>query len=1068
MEGRKRLKALHFDPSDPCRKPHVPGSKVIEVSYPGEDILPFVGQPAVIKETRHSSRKSIPTDFYHDSEKRTAVEAVAAAVRKQKAAAEKVVAVKNERTRHSARKSIPTDFYVAGLHDAMTRSAQDYPKKKRKTNVDDAKKSPQQIPKKPTTVVKHKIITVEEAVLQMERNAQEEEGTKKHAKTKKTMTVEKTSDSTKEAKKAESSPPPKPRERGHFASPMVLIPLSECILPPSTSPPKVKVSSPRKQSTSPTKMNVSLPPKRQAETKEKTKDVSPVKKKKRRRKIIPAALRRRPQVISVLISAGLEAAQLPKKKKKEPLNEGQVSPIDDDMPISEIVAKKQSKRQPSDVDKAKKMDGTKKPKKKQNGFKNKIGKLVRRYAPVKLKRKRKRKKVVKALKPEPVDCGESDWADAEGDDGFYDDAIDSDDENESFQSVIPAPDDTSVIKKSEQAAEQPKRKRGRPRKSEQTNGGIDEKKSTEQVILAPYDAYAIEKSDQIVVQPDRKRGRPLNSEQVGGGIDEKESAQDATQAPNKASAAENSDQTAKQPKRKPGRPRKSDRKNGGIVERETAHDATQVPNGASAMEKSNQTAMLPRTSDRKDGEIDEKGPVKNAAQVPIYPSVIRESDQTAQQPKRKRGRPRKSEPKNGGIVYTESIQEATQAADNAPVIKESDQHAMQPKRKRGRLRKSDRKDDGIDTQQSAQDTTRAPDNAAATEKSDQIAQQPKRKRGRPLNSDRKDGKIVEKASAKDATHAPDNSSNANNVRQTASQPKPRGLLRKNDCGIDEAKAAQPKRGRGRPRKNECGNDEAKSAQQKLGKGRWRRSVWKACGKCLVCRQAENCGRCEPCLNMPEFGGDGSRGVKCVLRVCITPIYILNDETTNQSDNDIDRNQGVTSKEVTLWRDSGVESLSDNDSMAVDDMSDMEWDDGYKRPFASATVVSEASVAECGVRKPTQAGSLPNQQTSANAVGNEGQMQGVAGRNALDSAERSDPTGKTNGNEIASDFGKIGIENDMNSRSGDDMSHEDAAGMARKLLRYERMQYLNDYASHESSSDEDCLLVPPPPPLDCEQ
>ena len=35
-------------------------------------------------------------------------------------------------------------------------------------------------------------------------------------------------------------------------------------------------------------------------------------------------------------------------------------------------------------------------------------------------------------------------------------------------------------------------------------------------------------------------------------------------------------------------------------------------------------------------------------------------------------------------------------------------------------------------------------------------------------------------------------------------------------------------------------------------------------------------------------------------------------------------QGVTRKEASLLLDSGIESLSDNDSMAVDDMSDIEW------------------------------------------------------------------------------------------------------------------------------------------------
>jgi hypothetical protein len=618
-----------------------------------------------------------------------------------------------------------------------------------------------------------------------------------------------------------------------------------------------------------------------------------------------------------------------------------------------------------------------------------------------LKWKRKRKKVTNKPKLPPLDFDESDWADAEGDDGFYDDDISLDDEKESTQSVISSPDDISVIKESEQAAEQSKRKGKLPREYEQT---VDDE-STEQVITAPYDGSAIEKSDKIAMQTKPKRGRPSKCEQVDGGIVKKESKQEATHAPNKASAAKT-------------------------------------------------------------------------------------TNQTSEPPKRNRGRPRKSEPKTAGIIEPESTQKATQMADNAPVIKESDQNAIQSNRKRGHQRKSELTDFGIDTPKSAKHTTRATDDASVNEERDQIARQPMRKSGCSLISDRKDVNTVEKESSKDTTHAPDNSSIAKNVLQTPWQPNPIGAPCKINRGNHEAKTPQPKRGRGRPRKNECGNDEAKPTQQKHVKGRWRRSVWKDCGKCLVCRQAENCGRCEPCLNMPEFGGDGSRGTKCVLRVCITPVYILNGDPTtkskggdvNENDNDkaiasfgaastenfMDRNQGVTSKEGTIWRDLGVESLSDNDSMAVDDMSDMEWDDGYKRSFARATVAAVALVEKYSVRKPTQVDSLPNQQTAANAVGNESQIASVAGRNALGFAERSDPTGKPNGNEIPSDSGKIGDEKDMNPRSAVDMSLDDAAGMARKLLRYERMQYLNDDTSYESSSEEDFLMVPPPPPLDCEQ
>ena len=139
-------------------------------------------------------------------------------------------------------------------------------------------------------------------------------------------------------------------------------------------------------------------------------------------------------------------------------------------------------------------------------------------------------------------------------------------------------------------------------------------------------------------------------------------------------------------------------------------------------------------------------------------------------------------------------------------------------------------------------------------------------------------------------------------------------------------------------------------------------------------------------------------------------------------------------------------------------------DGYKRPLTGTTVAPMVSVAEYGAaRKLTQVGgSLLNPWTAANA-GRKGQIQdGVShmNHNALDFTKGSNSMTSHDGNEIVAD-------KEMNPRGRDETSQQDAAELARKLLRYERMQYMNDDASYESSGDEDYLMVPPPPPPPCE-
>ena len=164
-----------------------------------------------------------------------------------------------------------------------------------------------------------------------------------------------------------------------------------------------------------------------------------------------------------------------------------------------------------------------------------------------------------------MDSGESDWADAEGDDGFDDDTINTDDEKESTEQVIPACYDTSILKGSNRITVQPKRKRGRPRKSDQQAVGIDEKKSTQEPTQAR--ASAMEKFDQTIGQPKRKRRRKSKSDRKDGGLDEKESTQEPIQAPDHSFAMEDSDQNNEQRKRKRGRPPKSDRKDVELIRR---------------------------------------------------------------------------------------------------------------------------------------------------------------------------------------------------------------------------------------------------------------------------------------------------------------------------------------------------------------------------------------------------------------------------------------------------------------------------------------------------------------------
>jgi AT hook motif len=141
--------------------------------------------------------------------------------------------------------------------------------------------------------------------------------------------------------------------------------------------------------------------------------------------------------------------------------------------------------------------------------------------------------------------------------------INMDDEKESTEQVISAPNNASAMEKN-QTIEQPKRKRGRPRKSDRNDFGSDEKepqpkrKRGRPRKSGPKDGGTEEKES----PPKRKGGRPRKSDQKGGGSDEKEP----------------------QPKRKRGRPRKSDPKDGETKENESTQEDTQAPDNAFAMD----------------------------------------------------------------------------------------------------------------------------------------------------------------------------------------------------------------------------------------------------------------------------------------------------------------------------------------------------------------------------------------------------------------------------------------------------------------------------------------------------
>ncbi|CAB9525279.1 FYRC [Seminavis robusta] len=74
-----------------------------------------------------------------------------------------------------------------------------------------------------------------------------------------------------------------------------------------------------------------------------------------------------------------------------------------------------------------------------------------------------------------------------------------------------------------------------------------------------------------------------------------------------------------------------------------------------------------------------------------------------------------------------------------------------------------------------------------------------------------------------------------------------------------------------PRKPKCEDATNDDAQKSSTKGRLGYFTSIRCGDCIGCRALQNCGKCKPCLDKPEFGGPGKTGKLCVLKRCIKPV-----------------------------------------------------------------------------------------------------------------------------------------------------------------------------------------------------
>ena len=120
-----------------------------------------------------------------------------------------------------------------------------------------------------------------------------------------------------------------------------------------------------------------------------------------------------------------------------------------------------------------------------------------------------------------------------------------------------------------------------------------------------------------------------------------------------------------------------------------------------------------------------------------------------------------------------------------------------------------------------------------------------------------------------------------------------------------------------------------------------------CGNCLGCRVIQNCGKCIPCLDMPEFGGPGATNKRCILKKCHyrkarqSRAETAAEKTNNDKEAGKDKIQNNNKKSDPLQEEvpkihhgfgiqdahntSDLESLCDYEDSVAGDISDMEMD-----------------------------------------------------------------------------------------------------------------------------------------------
>ena len=722
--------------------------------------------------------------------------------------------------------------------------------------------------------------------------------------------------------------------------------------------------------------------------------------------------------------------------------------------------------------------------KKRNGFVNKIGKLVR-TVPGGTKRKCKRKATEKHVPmPRPkmrkvespsqdfIEFGEGDFAAAGTDDALvFNTAGDGHDDIDSVHQVMQSAEPSSVTESRRSQSENETKRRGRPPKSAAAGGASPAKadgeslgkRSLGQMFSLESEAakaFPVDfgNNDQSV-QPKKRRGRPPKQSvsKSGSGFEDSAPTTNSEMSTQKAiqmteSSEKNKDaQSAKIPKRRGRPPKQAALRDESIVEQVDEHVGQKKRRGRPRkISLSHDISIVEETV----GEKKSRGrPPKQSTSRDD--SILDHDESVSKSPKR-RGRPPKKAVSQDGPIFEEGVSQPKrrgrppkQAISTVNFVAEFVENTTEQKRRGQHVKESSMQDspdgEGDETERQPKRRGRPPKQSMSNH--DENVKQPKR-RGRP----------PKQASKKDSASDGDKG-----ARQPRRRGRPPNKSSKEDFANrkgDES-AKQTKR-RGRPPKPKDSTAPPKQAKRR---GRRPLRVLKDCGTCLVCRRAVNCGRCESCVNMIEFGGDGSLGAKCVLRVCITPIVLeeatglviskgagennaLGLDSTLESA--IEFGQAESHNQASAWYDSGVESLSDNASMAVDEMSDLEWEDGYERGPVHVDVSGVLRMSSFVAPVVKRVSSPAMQNTRQVGVDDKGSASHdkVAGT-AICVAQLAGATAQ------------------MSKDAQTSLPRKDAAEMARDLLRHERMQYLNDNDdddSFEISEDEDDF-APPPPPLD---